>query len=103
MNTVTNILSPMSKLISEMLCVPVAGGQALVEMHLKQRILMDDSVPYSYKRRVKHTFIVRDRGQDIKFEVLARVSVMQKDRQMPSVRPGTSSVRTNDRTPASGV
>ena len=93
----------MSNLISEMLCAPVAGGQALVEMHLKQRILMNDSVPYSRNRRVKHTFIVRDRSRDIKFEVLARVSVMQKDQKSPSVRPGTSNVRTHDRPSASGT
>ena len=95
MNTVTNILSPMSKLISEMLCVPVAGGQALVEMHLKQRILMDDSVPYSYKRRVKHTFIVRDQGQVIKFEVVARATVMPQGRPISPVRPETIDLRTH--------
>jgi len=97
-----NILNPreqpMSKLISEMLCVPVAGGQVLVEIHLMQRILTDDAVPYNSKRRAKHTFIVRDRGRDIKFEVAARVSVLQRDRNKSSVRPGTSNVRTNDRT-----
>ena len=62
-------------MISEMLCVPVAGGQALVEMHLQQRFLPDDRVPYSRKRRVRHTFVVRDREQIVTFEVMARASV----------------------------
>ena len=82
MNTLTSIResgeTSVSKLISETLCVPVAGGQALVEMHLKQRFLADDPVPYSRKRRVKHTFVVRDRNQDIKFEVFGRVSTVPK-------------------------
>ena len=85
----------MSNLISEMLCAPVAGGQALVEMHLKQRILMNDSVPYSHKRRVKHTFIVRDQGQDIKFEVFARATVLPKGRPISPVRPETIDLRTH--------
>ena len=101
----TNILSrreqPVSKLISDMLCVPVADGQVLVEMHLKQRILTDDAVPYNSKRRAKHTFIVRDRGRDIKFEIAARVSVLQSNRKTSSVRPGTGNVRSNDRPVAS--
>ena len=76
-----------NSLISEMLCVPLPlGGQALVELHLKHRILPDDSVPYSRKRRVKHTFIVRDQGQDIKFEVFARRSVVPKGREGACLR-----------------
>ena len=64
-------------LISEILCLPLAtGGQALVEMHLKQRILLGDSVPYSRKRRVKHTFFVRGEDCVVKFEVFARASVL---------------------------
>lgn len=67
-------------MIHEILCVPVAGGQALVEIHLNQRFLADDPVPYTRRRRVKHTFVVRDQGQDIKFEVLARVLVAKRAR-----------------------
>jgi len=64
-------------LISEILCLPLAtGGQALVEMHLKQRILPGDSVPYSRKRPVKRTFFVRGGDCVVKFEVLARAAVL---------------------------
>lgn len=64
-------------LISEILCLPLAtGGQALVEIHLKQRILRGDSVPYTRKRRVRHTFFVRGGDRVVKFEVLARASVL---------------------------
>ena len=66
-----------TKLVSEMLCLPLpSGGRALVEIHLQQRILADDPVLYSRKRRVQHTFFVRDRDQIIKFEVSARASVV---------------------------
>ena len=65
-------------MISDMLCVPLAGGQAVIEMHLKQRFLADDPVPYSRKRRVKHTFVVCDREQVVKFEVAARASAVQR-------------------------
>lgn len=85
----------MSKMIHEMLCVPAAGGQALVELHLKQRFLPGDPVPYSRKRRVRHTFIVRDGDCDIKFEVSARVSVVPKGRKMLSVRPEIGNFHTN--------
>ena len=68
----------MSKLISETLCVPVAGGQALVEIHMQERFLAGDSLPYSRKRRVKHTFLFRDRNRAITFEVSAQVSVTPK-------------------------
>ena len=67
----------MSKLISEILAVPLAGGQALVEMHLKQRFLAGDPRLYSHKRRVRHTFLARDGQQTVKFEVTARASVVQ--------------------------
>jgi len=78
-----------------MLCVPVGSGQVLVELHLKQRILTDDPVPYSRKRRVKHTFIVRDQGQEIKFEVFARATVLPKGRKTLSARPETPDFRTH--------
>ena len=86
---------PVRRLISEMLCVPLACGQALIEIHLKQRILTDDPVPYSRKRRVKHTFIVRDQGQVIKFEVVARATVMPQGRPISPVRPETIDLRTH--------
>jgi hypothetical protein len=96
MNTLRDAMSnPARKLISEMMCVPLACGQALVEIHLKQPILTDDPVPYSRKRRVKHTFIVRDQGQDIKFEVFARATVLPKGRTVSSVRRETPDFRTN--------
>jgi len=96
MNTLRDAMSnPVRKLISEMLCVPLACGQALVEIHLRQRILTDDPVPYSRKRRMKHTFIVRDQGQDIKFEVFARATVMPKGRTISPVRPETIDLRTH--------
>jgi len=65
-----------SPMISEMLCVPSAAGQALLEMHLKQRILADDPMFYSRERWVKHTFFVRAADRIVKFEVLARVAVL---------------------------
>lgn len=65
-----------SPMISEMLCVPLAGGQALVEMHLKPRFLAGDSVPFSRKRRVKHTFFFRNADRIVKVEVLGRLTVM---------------------------
>lgn len=92
MNTLMNTEKPV---ISEMLCVPVGSGQVLVELHLKQRILTDDPVPYSRKRRVKHTFIVRDQGQEIKFEVFARATVLPKSRPISPVRPETIDLRTH--------
>ena len=96
MNTLRDAMSnPARKLISEMLCVPLACGQALVEIHLRQRILTDDPAPYSRKRRVKHTFIVLDQGQDIKFEVFARATVMPKGRTISPVRPETIDLRTH--------
>jgi hypothetical protein len=71
-------------MISEMLCVPLtAGGQTLVELHMNHRILPDDSVPYTRKQRVRQTFIVRDQGQDIKFEVFARAIVLPGGRKTP--------------------
>ena len=91
MNTLINTEKPV---ISEMLCVPIGSGQVLVELHLKQRILTDDPVPYSRKRRVKHTFIVRDQGQEIKFEVFARATVLPKGRPISPVRPETPDFRT---------
>jgi len=63
-------------MISEMLCVPLAGGQALVEMHLKPRFLAGDSVPFSRKRRVKHTFLFRNADRIAKVDVLGRLTVM---------------------------
>jgi len=65
-------------MIHEMLCAPAAGGQAVVEMHLTQRFLAGDPVPYSRKRRVRHTFVVRARDQDITFEVSAWVSAVKR-------------------------
>ena len=72
-------------MINEMLCVPLADGQAVLEMHLKQRFLPNDPVPYSRKRRMKHTFVVRDERHMVVFEVAARVSVARRDR--PLVKP----------------
>jgi hypothetical protein len=70
-------------MISEMLCVPLtAGGQTLVELHLNHRVLPSDGVPYTRKKRVKHVFIVRDQGQDIKFEVFARAIVLPNSRKI---------------------
>ena len=92
MNTLMNTEKPV---ISEMLCVPVGSGQVLVELHLQQRILTDDPVPYSRKRRVKHTFIVRDQGQEIKFEVFARATVTPKGRTISPVRPKAIDLRTH--------
>ena len=75
MNTLINTEKPV---ISEMLCVPIGSGQVLVELHLKQRILTDDPVPYSRKRRVKHTFVVCDGDNVVTFEVAARASVVRR-------------------------
>jgi len=73
-------------MISDMLCVPVAGGQAVLEMHLKQRFLADDPVPYCRKRRMKHTFVVRDERQMVVFEVAARASVTRRTQTLVKPR-----------------
>ena len=65
-----------SPMISEMPRMPLAGGQALVEMHSNQRFRVGEPVPYTHKRRVKHPFAVRDGDQAVKFEVMARASVV---------------------------
>ncbi len=78
-----------------MLAVPLIGGQAVLEMHLNGRFLAEETVP-NRKKRVKHTFLMRDGEKIVEFTVVGRVKVRPAWVALAMVRRVAEAIATKE-------
>jgi hypothetical protein len=66
----------MSQLV-ETLNAPLRKGYAQVALHLESQVL-PGTMPPNSKRRIRHTFYVRDHDRIVKFDVLTRAFLLPR-------------------------
>lgn len=71
--------------VLELLCAPLPEGQAVLELHLRQRILEETEL-YGRRRRIRHTFFVRAGDRIAKFQVTGRVSLLPMRISIPEIQ-----------------